>query len=656
MLVRFACLMLLLAGLSVPLVTTTRAATPEQRAEDLSVYETRVLAPDKSFSTAARARANALLASLKRDAGTLNDARFQLRLAEISAQAGNGHTLLYNTAWKRHFNRLPLMFFISGRELHIAKAPANPELEGARVVAINGRSFDDLRKLWARYQAGPQGRRDDFLYAFLESPQMLAAAGVGATPDAVQLLTEKTPGQRRTTVVAGRSDIAPPTGTWATLPRPRIEELQALEPAEVRPPLYLRDLDTPFRIAHLGEAQAAYIQFRANFDPSGNNANPGRFSADAIRRLEFLAPRFVILDQRFNIGGDANRTRGLMEALPGIVGPNGHVFVLVSGRTFSAGISSVAYLKQAGGARVTIIGTDMGDGPSHWSEGTVTTLPHSRAVFLNALERHDYMNGCPGPECHWAEKERPVRLGRALTPDIRAEQTWSDYVAKRDPLLDAALAQIKAFPAAPIENWRNAIAINWRQNAPVPFTDQRDGRQYASLVFGSQVWMVENLAYLPKVCRVDENDCGFWVRDFNGADLAAAKQTQNYKTSGVLYDWSTAQTACPAGWRLPSDADWQMLEMSLGMPAQEAQTGGWRNETVAGRLIRGGDTGFNIEFGGARATNGVFTHSDSGIFWCSDEIGPNHGCERVFGQGRRQLGRDTGLKQAGFSVRCVRNS
>jgi uncharacterized protein (TIGR02145 family) len=41
--------------------------------------------------------------------------------------------------------------------------------------------------------------------------------------------------------------------------------------------------------------------------------------------------------------------------------------------------------------------------------------------------------------------------------------------------------------------------------------------------------------------------------------VAEAKESEIYKTFGVLYNWPAAMNACPKGWHLPSYAEWEQL-------------------------------------------------------------------------------------------------
>lgn len=118
------------------------------------------------------------------------------------------------------------------------------------------------------------------------------------------------------------------------------------------------------------------------------------------------------------------------------------------------------------------------------------------------------------------------------------------------------------------------------------FIDPRDGHKYKWVKIGEQVWMAENLAFMPWVNPAKKQEFGIWVYDYDGPDVAQAISTENYQKYGCLYDWPTAmalepkyleeswdgdpenhQGLCPPGWRMPSDKDWTQLgEVVAGSP------------------------------------------------------------------------------------------
>ena len=78
------------------------------------------------------------------------------------------------------------------------------------------------------------------------------------------------------------------------------------------------------------------------------------------------------------------------------------------------------------------------------------------------------------------------------------------------------------------------------------FTDKRDGKTYRTVKIGKQTWMVENLNHK------------------TGSSVCYDNEESNCQKDGRLYDWNTALNACPAGWHLPSDAEWTALTDFVG--------------------------------------------------------------------------------------------
>lgn len=116
-------------------------------------------------------------------------------------------------------------------------------------------------------------------------------------------------------------------------------------------------------------------------------------------------------------------------------------------------------------------------------------------------------------------------------------------------------------------------------------TDIRDGAQYETVCIGDQVWMAENLRYMPSVNNVSEFQSNgqnglsaMGVSQYDGTSVTEAQTHQNYLTYGTYYNWyaimdgqassssdpSGVRGLCPEGWHLPSKAEWDELVNHLG--------------------------------------------------------------------------------------------
>jgi hypothetical protein len=205
---------------------------------------------------------------------------------------------------------------------------------------------------------------------------------------------------------------------------------------EDRAPWSLREFSRSFRRRDSPELDAMVIQLHVNHDADGQSIARFLEQSDAERRT--AGRKHVVLDMRFNGGGNLQLTRDFMTSLPARLSPDARIVVLMSPWTFSAAISSIGYLKQAGGDRVVLAGEAPGDRLQFWAEGRPFQLPHSGALVQVAIQRHDYANGCREfSDCHEFVRRFPIAV-TSLAPDVAAPWTIEAYASGRDPGMEAA--------------------------------------------------------------------------------------------------------------------------------------------------------------------------------------------------------------------------
>jgi uncharacterized protein (TIGR02145 family) len=213
-------------------------------------------------------------------------------------------------------------------------------------------------------------------------------------------------------------------------------------------------------------------------------------------------------------------------------------------------------------------------------------------------------------------------------------------------------------------------------NTSGSYIDNRDGRKYKWVEIGNQVWMAENLAYLPAVVPPASSSQYvpyYYVYDYNGISISDAKATGNYGTYGVLYNWLAAMNTeegsitnpsgvkgiCPMGWHLPSDAEWAELIDYLGDASvaggklKESGYSHWQSPNIEAT----NSSGFTALPGGfIRIEGSCNVAGYSGLWWSATENGASYSFYYLIDYNRADVIRAYYNKPGGFSVRCVRDN
>jgi uncharacterized protein (TIGR02145 family) len=180
-----------------------------------------------------------------------------------------------------------------------------------------------------------------------------------------------------------------------------------------------------------------------------------------------------------------------------------------------------------------------------------------------------------------------------------------------------------------------------------PFTDSRDGRQYRVVEIGDQTWMAENLNY-------ELSDGSSWCYE---------RSVDNCTKYGRLYDGNTAKNACPIGWHISTDQEWEDLAATVG--GKRSVTMDDDHQVIlwdgAGAKLKsrnnwtgGGngtdDYGFSALPGGTYGVDYVFSEiGNYGCWWTDGNIWCiNHTSDRIIGDHEND-------KTHRYSVRCVQN-
>lgn len=216
------------------------------------------------------------------------------------------------------------------------------------------------------------------------------------------------------------------------------------------------------------------------------------------------------------------------------------------------------------------------------------------------------------------------------------------------------------------------------------FTDTRDNKEYGWIKIGNQVWMTENLAYLPKVDNrtslSNMSDESFLVYNYTPdenldevSQVANAKSTSNYGKFGVLYSWKVVENnnVCPAGWHIPTYEEWnQMIAYLEGFSTFSADnigrklaaSSGWEISSYFNEIGYGGGgdnvLGFSAVGGGMATASSFIWGKQIGYYW-TPTIDPAQQYYPVKGKGfdYRHAGIDHEYlsKEEAYSIRCIKD-
>ncbi|HLP50066.1 MAG TPA: fibrobacter succinogenes major paralogous domain-containing protein [Chitinophagales bacterium] len=161
-------------------------------------------------------------------------------------------------------------------------------------------------------------------------------------------------------------------------------------------------------------------------------------------------------------------------------------------------------------------------------------------------------------------------------------------------------------------------------NTPQTVTDA-DGNVYQTVKIGDQVWLKENL----KVTHYNDGSAIPYIADATDWQNATGAAYCNFNndsatavTYGKLYNWAAVNSGklCPAGWHVPSQAEWAQLETVLnsdGGSLKEAGTTHWLSPNEGAT----NGSGFTALPAGYRSYLGTFSALTYQGQWWSTTLG-----------------------------------
>ena len=353
-------------------------------------------------------RADQAIAALSQLLGMLRDGHTRLGQLQLPS---HGRPALTPLPWPGFDTAYPLEFEVFADGLWIVGATeAHAHLTGTRVLAIGGRPVAEAVAALAPFIPADNPMWTlRALPVYLRCPGYLAAAGLTPTPDAplrIKVATG-TGGRRDVKIAAEKPDS---TATWLAADR------------GTRAPLPLtRRLDYPFAFTNLDDS-TVFVRIQAIVDEQGHEP-VAAFVARLFAHVDSLRSPRLVLDLRGNGGGNNYLNQPLVHAIlrrPAFDRP-GRLFVIIDRGTFSAAVSLSTDLERE--TRAVFVGEPTGGAPNSPGDPARIRLPASDlGVRISTVM--------------WTGSD-PRDPRAFIAPDLPAMPTFADWLAHRDPALDA---------------------------------------------------------------------------------------------------------------------------------------------------------------------------------------------------------------------------
>lgn len=202
---------------------------------------------------------------------------------------------------------------------------------------------------------------------------------------------------------------------------------------------------------------------------------------------------------------------------------------------------------------------------------------------------------------------------------------------------------------------------------PLEVVTDIDGNTYHAVIIGTQVWMVENLKTTKlndgTELRLATND-HHWenLNPFHEAYVWYDNDSASFRTPyGAFYNWLAVNSGklCPAGFHVPTDADWTTLISFLGddvagSKLKEAGTSHWESPNSDAT----NETFFTALPGGICYIDGSFSwFGYDGYWWSTTET--DYENSTVYGRIMQYVSTEVpqyiSSTKFGMSVRCLKD-
>lgn len=375
---------------------------------------------------------------LKHHVASISDAAVTVRIQELLARVGDGHTMTVHgymitlDGWDEEasrelcsmapipISRLPLELhpFSDGLFVRAAGEQARPLL-GKRVTRIADMPISDALARAKTICSGDNEVRKEFMAPrYLVVPEVLQTLGVSEGLDNVSVTVDDGEGRETTRNV--------PAGPFCE--ERRFEDMSRSSSLPL--PLWRRHPDRKYWFEFDERRKLVYCQYNQVRDDPDEEIS--RFFKRLFRLIDERGAEYLVVDMRLNHGGDSNLNRSLVARVKAskTINRTGRFFAMIGPQTFSAAVNCAVDLER--NTEVLFVGEPIGATPNFVGENHWITLPNSKLVVNGSSRYHQHSR--PDDDRPW------------IAPHLPAGMSSQDYRENRDPAMQKIYEYIESPP------------------------------------------------------------------------------------------------------------------------------------------------------------------------------------------------------------------
>jgi hypothetical protein len=350
----------------------------------------------------------------------LTDDQIVLGMAEIAAML-DGHSYIFLLQQQTSFRMYQLRLYVFEEGIYATDAD-DESIIGQRLISVGDVPAEEIYQIASGYS----GRDNEHSLRFFTPhimviPEVLHGAGITSDMEQPAFIFEDESG----TQISYNPPIisfdrylawADDNGHASFIGLPSDPES-----------LYLSNMGESFWWTYLEDSGTVYMQYNVTFSTTPSGETLRNIATGMIEQAEKPETERVVIDVRFNGGGD-NTTYATFRSMlcnSEAINQPGKFFVIIGRATFSAAKDFVLDLAKQ--CTFTLVGEPTGGGPNNHGESRHFSMPNSDITVTIAT--------------HYVEKGGPDDTRDAIAPDIPVPVTAADYFAGQDGALEAILAQ-----------------------------------------------------------------------------------------------------------------------------------------------------------------------------------------------------------------------